>query len=56
MNASKYGKKYELEIYNIVKKCMINNKLFNTQTINELGGCKSHNDIICNYHNEKNIG
>lgn len=41
------GKKYELEIYNIVKKCKLNNNNFNIQNKDELGGCNSKNDIIC---------
>ena len=39
------GKKYEFLIYNIVKHCEINNKKFNTQREDELGGCNSKNDI-----------
>lgn len=41
------GKKYELKIYNIVKKCKYNNNYFNTQNEDELGGCNSKNDIVC---------
>jgi hypothetical protein len=41
------GKKYELEVYNIVKKCKLNNNIFNTQKEYELGGCNSKNDIEC---------
>jgi hypothetical protein len=66
-SCSKEGKKYELQIYNIVRKCKIinpnsnpkdcdsENKLFNTQSQDELGGCNSHNDIECNYHSEKDV-
>ena len=32
------GKKYELEVDNIVKKCKLNGNDFNTQTEIELGG------------------
>jgi hypothetical protein len=46
-NCSINGKKYELDIFNIVNKCEINNNKFNEQTENELGGCSSNNDIIC---------
>ena len=46
-NCSISGKKYELEVYNIVKKCKLNNKDFNTQIKKELGGCSSKNDIEC---------
>jgi hypothetical protein len=43
------GKKYELQVFNIVKNCYINDKLFNTQDIKDLGYCNSKNDIECNY-------
>jgi len=45
------GKKYEFEVYNIVKKCKLNwNNIFNTfntQNADDLGGCGSKNDIEC---------
>lgn len=50
------GKSYELKIYNIVKMCKLNNNQFNTQSINELGGCSNKNDIICNFNDTNNIG
>ena len=34
-------------MYNIVKKCKLNNNDFNIQTADELGGCNSKNDIEC---------
>lgn len=43
------GNKYEKNVYNIVKKCKINNELFNTQEEWELAGSSSKNDIICNF-------
>lgn len=49
------GKKYELEIYNIVKKCKLNGKLFNTQLEGELGGCCSKNDIECNMDSTNDV-
>lgn len=49
------GKKYELQIYNIVKNCYINDKLFNTQEEKDLGNCNSKNDIICNYFADYDI-
>jgi hypothetical protein len=56
-NCSKEGKKYELEIYNILKNCTYNNIIFNTQLPNQLGGCSAENDLVCNYydkdHNKK---
>lgn len=55
--SSVYGKKYELEIYNIVKKCKLNGNKFNTQNEYELGGCSSKNDLECNmnYINDVSI-
>lgn len=49
------GKNYEKKVYSIVKICTIENKIFNTQTEYELGGCQSHNDIECNYNGTNNI-
>lgn len=49
------GKKYELEVYNVVKKSKLNGKLFNTQNEDELGGCSSKNDIECNMNSIKDI-
>lgn len=50
-----YGKKYEMQVYNIVKNCFFNTKPFNTQDIKELGGCTSTNDIQCNFQNTKDL-
>jgi len=41
------GKKYELQVYNIVKRCKLNNRFFNLQHENDLGGFHSKNDIEC---------
>jgi hypothetical protein len=49
------GKNYELQIYNLVKKCKLNTKDFNTQSEEELGGCSSKNDIECNMEEEKDV-
>jgi hypothetical protein len=49
------GKKYELEIHNIVKNCKLNGHQFNTQLENELGGCCSKNDIECNMNSVKDV-
>lgn len=49
------GKKYELEVYNIVKKCKLNGTIFNSQNEDELGGCSSKNDIECNMRSIKDI-
>ena len=55
MNSLIFGKKYELEIFNIVSKCLLNDKKFNTQNKEDLGGCNYKNDIECNMYNEKDI-
>ena len=55
MNSSINGKKYELDIYNIVKNCLINDKYFNTQDKKDLGGCNNKNDIECNYIIDRDI-
>jgi hypothetical protein len=49
------GKQYEQKVFNIVSNCCELNSIykFNTQSINELGGCKSKQDIICNWDNNK---
>ena len=49
------GKKYELEVFNVVKNCYFNNIKFNTQKEYELGGCGNKNDIECNMKMEKDI-
>jgi hypothetical protein len=54
-NCSVNGKKYELEIYNIIRKCKLNENNFNTQLQNELGGCSSKNDIECNMKSIKDV-
>jgi hypothetical protein len=43
------GKKYECDVYNVVKNCIINDNMFNIQSENELGGVSSKNDLICKY-------
>jgi len=49
------GKKYELQVYNIVKNSKLNGNNFNTQNEYELGGCSSKNDIECNMLSERDI-
>lgn len=49
------GKKYENIVFNIVKNCKLNNKKFNTQNENELGGSSAKNDILCNFHKKYDI-
>jgi hypothetical protein len=55
MKCSINGKKYELDVYNIVKYCILNGNSFNTQLENELGGCSSKNDIECSMNSVNNI-
>jgi hypothetical protein len=47
------GKKYELQIHNILKHTIYQNKPFHKQKETELGGCSSNNDIICQYNDAK---
>jgi hypothetical protein len=49
------GKKYELEIFNILKYCKLNKKPFNTLSEDELGGCSRKNDIECNMNSTNDI-
>ena len=54
-----YGKKYELEVFSIVKNCEFigNGNMFNTQFEHELGGCSSTPFLISNadFYMIKNI-
>jgi hypothetical protein len=56
-NCSIEGKKYELLIYEIAKKCVskITGKSFNTQASEELGGSSAENDIVCNWVEERDV-
>ena len=49
------GKKYELQVYNIVKNSKLNGNTFNTQPEDDMGGCSSKNDIECNMLSERDI-
>ena len=51
------GKKYELLIYDIAKRCVstITGKPFNTQKPEELGGSSAENDIICNWIADRDV-
>lgn len=49
------GKKYETKVHDICKNSYVNNKQFNTQKEEELGGSSSNNDIKCNFIQEKDI-
>lgn len=51
---SKSGKQYEYLIYNIVKQVQLNGTQFNTQCPEDLGGCRSDYDILCN-HGEHSV-
>jgi len=50
------GANYEKEIHNVLKKCFINGRPFNTQSENQLGGSSSKNDIVCNFNSINDIG
>lgn len=50
------GNNYEKQIYNIIKCCELNGNKFNSQSINDLGGSKSINDLQCNYLTNCDIG
>lgn len=52
---SREGKRYELQVYSVVKNCKLNNRQFNTQTKEELGGCKATNDILCSFMEDYDI-
>jgi hypothetical protein len=54
-NSSIQGNKYEICIYNIMKRCRLNGKLFNTQDEKELGGSKANNDIQCNLLGQRDV-
>ena len=49
------GKKYELKVYNVLKKSTLNGNVFNTQNKNEMGGCSSKPDIQCNMNSIRDI-
>lgn len=51
----KKGKEYEIQVYNILKLCKINNHYFNTQHLYELGGNTNKNDIECNLNKNYDI-
>tara|TARA_Y100000590_G_scaffold470585_1_gene666599 strand:+ start:941 stop:1846 length:906 start_codon:yes stop_codon:yes gene_type:complete len=47
------GKEYEKKVFEMVKDCTINNKPFNTQNEEELGGSSCRNDIECDFQGKK---
>jgi hypothetical protein len=47
------GKKYELQIHNVLKHTSILGKPFHIQRETDLGGCSSKNDITCQYNDNK---
>lgn len=55
-NCSISGKKYEIQIYDILKNVYWNGEPLNSQNSDELGGSSNKNDIVCNYNGNKNIG
>lgn len=50
------GSNYEKQIHDVLKKCFLNGRPFNTQSENELGGSSSKNDIVCNFKFAFDIG
>ena len=50
------GANYEKQIHDVLKKCFINGRAFNTQSENHLGGSSSKNDIVCNFNSLNDIG
>lgn len=50
------GANYEKQIHDVLKKCFINGRPFNTQAENQLGGSSSKNDIVCNFNSTNDIG
>ena len=50
------GANYEKEIHNVLKKCFLNGRPFNTQSENQLGGSSPKNDIVCNFNSINDIG
>jgi hypothetical protein len=50
------GNNYEKQIYKVVKNCHLNEKSFNTQKEEELGGSSNKNDVECNFNGINNIG
>ena len=54
-NCSISGNNYEIAIHNIIKSTYLNNKPFNTQKVEDLGGSTSSNDLECNF-NDNVIG
>jgi hypothetical protein len=50
------GANYEKQIHDVLKKCFINGRLFNTQAENQLGGSSPKNDIVCNFNSTNDIG
>jgi len=50
------GANYEKQIHDVLKKCFINGRPFNTQSENQLGGSSPKNDIVCNFNSLNDIG
>lgn len=49
------GSRYEKQVHEVAKNCLLNGQKFNTQDVNELGGSSNNNDIIC-LHGKNKIG
>ena len=53
-SCSRQGKIYERCVYDIVRRCRINNsRVFNTQGPHHLGGCDAKHDILCNLNHKE---
>lgn len=50
------GNAYERRVWGVVSILFLNNVRFNDQCVDDLGGSKDINDIICNYNNHQKFG
>lgn len=51
-----YGIYYEMQIHNIMRKCEISGRAFNTQNREDITTCAYDNDLQCNYQRIGDIG
>jgi len=49
------GKKYEMDVYQIVRRCTLHGTPFNTQSPDALGGCSAKNDLECQFEGGRNV-
>lgn len=50
------GREYEIAIHQVLKYCSLNGSLFHTQSVDELAGSSSKNDLQCNMNAVNDIG